>query len=244
MTLVPGIEKVLIANRGEIAVRIAKTLRRLEIASAAIVHPEDAGSPAARAVDEACAIEGETPVAAHLEPKQIIEIAKRIGADALHPGYGFLAENADFAEAVERAGIRWIGPTPGAIRLMGDKIESRRFVAGEGYSLTPSVSEEDDPARFAERAAQIGFPLLIKASAGGGGKGMQIVRARHELAQAIELARSEAERYFGDGRIFAERYINGPRHVEVQILADAHGHVLHLGERDCSIQRRFQKLIE
>ena len=244
MTLVPGIEKVLIANRGEIAVRIAKTLRRLEIASAAIVHPEDAGSPAERAVDEACAIGGETPVAAHLDTKQILEIAKRIGADALHPGYGFLAENADFAEAVERAGIRWIGPTPGAIRLMGDKIESRRFVAGEGYSLTPSVSEEDDPARFAERAAQIGFPLLIKASAGGGGKGMQIVRAGHELAQAIALARSEAERYFGDGRIFAERYIDEPRHVEVQILADAHGHVLHLGERDCSIQRRFQKLIE
>jgi len=244
MTLVPGIEKVLIANRGEIAVRVANTLRRLEIASAAIVHPMDVGSPAARAVDEVCPIEGETPVAAHLDAEQIIEIAKRIGADALHPGYGFLAENADFAEAVVSAGICWIGPTASVIRLMGDKIESRRFVAGEGYSLTPSASEEDDPASFAERAKQIGFPLLIKASAGGGGKGMQIVRAEQELAQAIELARSEAERYFGDGRIFAERYVDQPRHVEVQILADAHGHVLHLGERDCSIQRRFQKLIE
>jgi propionyl-CoA carboxylase alpha chain/3-methylcrotonyl-CoA carboxylase alpha subunit/acetyl-CoA/propionyl-CoA carboxylase biotin carboxyl carrier protein len=204
----------------------------------------DAGSPAARAVDEACTIEGETPVAAHLDAEQIIAIAKRIGADALHPGYGFLAENADFAEAVEAAGICWIGPTAAAIRLMGDKIESRRFVAGEGYSLTPSASEEDDPASFTERAKQIGLPLLIKASAGGGGKGMQIVRAEHELARAIELARSEAERYFGDGRIFAERYIDEPRHVEVQILADSHGNVLHLGERDCSIQRRFQKLIE
>jgi acetyl-CoA/propionyl-CoA carboxylase biotin carboxyl carrier protein len=244
MTLIPGIEKVLIANRGEIAVRVAKTLRRLEIESAAIVHPCDEGSPAAKAVDETCAIEGQTPVAAYLDAKQIIDIAKRIGADALHPGYGFLAENADFAEAVERAGIRWIGPTPAAIRLMGDKIESRRFVAGEGYSLTPSVSEEDDPANFSERAAEIGFPLLIKASAGGGGKGMQIVRVAEALKQAIELARSEAERYFGDGRIFAERYIDEPRHVEVQILADTHGHVLHLGERDCSIQRRFQKLIE
>lgn len=244
MTLVPGIERVLIANRGEIAVRVANTLRKLEIASAAIVHPKDAGSPASRAVDEACTIEGETPVAAHLDAEQIIEIAKRIGADALHPGYGFLAENADFVEAVERAGIRWIGPTPAAIRLMGDKIESRRFVASEGYSLTPSANEEDDPSSFAERAEQIGFPLLIKASAGGGGKGMQIVRAGHELAPAIELARSEAKRYFGDGRIFAESYIDEPRHIEVQILADAHGHVLHLGERDCSIQRRFQKLIE
>jgi acetyl-CoA/propionyl-CoA carboxylase biotin carboxyl carrier protein len=244
MTLVPGIEKVLIANRGEIAVRVANTLRKLEITSAAIVHPEDAGSPAAKTVDEVCPIEGETPVSAHLDADQIIEIAKRIGADALHPGYGFLAENADFAQAVTDAGIRWIGPTPDAIRLMGDKIESRRFVAGEGYPLTPSASEEDDPASFAERATQVGFPLLIKASAGGGGKGMQIVRAEHELARAIELARSEAERYFGDGRIFAERYVDEPRHVEVQILADAHGHVLHLGERDCSIQRRFQKLIE
>ncbi len=244
MTRVPGIEKVLIANRGEIAVRVAQTLRRLEIASATIVHPQETGSPAARAVDEACPIEGETPVAAYLDATQIIEIAKRIGADALHPGYGFLAENADFAEAVERARIRWIGPPPGVIRLMGDKIESRRFVADQGYPLTPSVSEEDDPAHFAERAEQIGFPLLIKASAGGGGKGMHIVRERHQLAPAIELARSEAVRYFGDGRIFAERYVDEARHLEVQILADAHDRVLHLGERDCSIQRRFQKLIE
>jgi acetyl-CoA/propionyl-CoA carboxylase biotin carboxyl carrier protein len=244
MTLVPGIEKVLIANRGEIAVRVARTLRSLEIKSAAIVHPEDAGGPAARAVDEACPIDGETPVAAYLDGERIIEIATRIGADALHPGYGFLSENAEFAEAVERAGIRWIGPTPASIRLMGDKIASRRFVAAEGYALTPSANEEDDPTDFRERAKEIGFPLLIKASAGGGGKGMQIVRTEDELAQAIELARSEAERYFGDGRIFAERYIDQPRHIEVQILADAHGHLLHLGERDCSIQRRFQKLIE
>jgi propionyl-CoA carboxylase alpha chain/3-methylcrotonyl-CoA carboxylase alpha subunit/acetyl-CoA/propionyl-CoA carboxylase biotin carboxyl carrier protein len=244
MTLVPGIEKVLIANRGEIAVRVARTLRRLEIASAAIVHAEDAGGPAARAVDEACPIVGETPVAAHLDADQIIAIARRIGADALHPGYGFLAENADFAEAVESAGLRWIGPSPQAIRLMGDKIESRRFVSAQGFALTPSASEEDDPASFPTRATAIGFPLLIKASAGGGGKGMQIVRTEGDLAQSIELARSEAARYFGDGRIYAERYVEHPRHVEVQILADAHGAVLHLGERDCSIQRRFQKLIE
>lgn len=244
MSLVPGIEKVLIANRGEIAVRVAKTLRKLEIASAAVVHADDAGSSAARAVDEACAIEGKTPVAAHLDSKQIIEIAQRIGADAVHPGYGFLAENADFAEAVQQAGLLFIGPSAETIRLMGDKIASRRFVAGLGCSLAPSASEDDDPGHFSERAAQIGFPLLIKASAGGGGKGMQIVRAADQLSQAIELARSEALRYFGDERIFAERYVEKPRHVEVQILADAHGRVLHLGERDCSIQRRFQKLVE
>ena len=244
MTSVPGIEKVLIANRGEIALRVATTLRRLGIASAAVVHAEDAGGPAALAVDEACPIEGETPVAAHLDADQIIRIAREIGADALHPGYGFLAENAPFAEAVEKAGIKWIGPTPEAIRLMGDKIESRRFVAEAGYPLTPSASEEDDPATFAARAEEIGFPLLIKASAGGGGKGMQIVRSAADLSRAIELARSEALRYFADDRIYAERYVESPRHVEVQILADAHGKVLHLGERDCSIQRRFQKLVE
>lgn len=245
MTSVPGIKKVLIANRGEIAVRVAKTLRRLDIASASVVHPQDAESPASRAVDEACTIDGDTPVAAYLDANQIIEVAKRIGADALHPGYGFLAENADFAEAVTTAGIRWIGPPPAVIRLMGDKIESRRFVADQDIPLTPSVNQEDEPGTFAERAAtEIGFPLLIKASAGGGGKGMQIARSEADLPSAIELASSEAERYFADGRIFAERYVDEPRHVEVQILADSHGHVLHLGERDCSIQRRFQKLIE
>jgi propionyl-CoA carboxylase alpha chain/3-methylcrotonyl-CoA carboxylase alpha subunit/acetyl-CoA/propionyl-CoA carboxylase biotin carboxyl carrier protein len=244
MSQVSGIEKVLIANRGEIAVRVARTLRRLGIASAAIVHAQDADSPAARAVDEICPIEGVTPVAAYLDSPQIIEVARRIGADALHPGYGFLAENADFAEAVEQAGIRWIGPAPEVIRLMGDKIESRRFVSSLGFPLTPSASEEEDPSSFADRARKIGFPLLIKASAGGGGKGMQIVHESSGLEAAIALARSEAERYFGDGRIYAERYVEQPRHIEVQILADAHERVLHLGERDCSIQRRFQKLIE
>jgi len=244
MTQVSGIQKLLIANRGEIAVRVAHSLQRLGISSAAVVHAQDSHSPAAEAVDEACPIDGETPIAAYLDAKQIIGVAKRIGADALHPGYGFLAENAEFAAAVEKAGIRWVGPTPEVIRLMGDKIEARRFVASQGFSLTPSANEEDDPASFAERAGLVGFPLLIKAAAGGGGKGMQIVWNASQLEGAIALARSEATRYFGDGRIYAERYVEQPRHIEVQILADGHGGILHLGERDCSIQRRFQKLIE
>jgi acetyl/propionyl-CoA carboxylase alpha subunit len=244
MSELEKIRKVLIANRGEIAVRIARTLRRLDIASAAIVHEEDAGSPAALAVDEVCPIVGDSPVAAHLDVDQIIGIAKDIGADALHPGYGFLAENASFAEAVEAAGIRFIGPAPETIRLMGDKIESRRFVEEQGFPLTPSASEEDEPASFRGRAEKIGFPLLIKASAGGGGKGMQIVREPAELEAAIDRARSEALRYFADDRVYAERYVEQARHVEVQVLGDAEGNCLHLGERDCSIQRRFQKLIE
>ncbi|MFK7896837.1 MAG: acetyl/propionyl/methylcrotonyl-CoA carboxylase subunit alpha [Myxococcota bacterium] len=244
MTSSLAIQKVLIANRGEIAVRVARTLRRLGIASAAVVHAEDAESPAAKSVDEVCPIHGETPVAAYLDAQQIIDAAQNIGADAIHPGYGFLAENAEFAEAVESAGIRFIGPTADAIRLMGDKIESRKFVREAGYPLTPSATEEEDPASFIQRATEIGFPLLIKASAGGGGKGMQIVNAASELTGAIDLARSEAERYFNDGRIYAERYVLEPRHIEVQILADHHGEVLHLGERDCSVQRRFQKVIE
>lgn len=244
MTSIPGIKKVLIANRGEIVIRVAGTLKRLDIASATVVHALDADSPAARAVDEVCVIEGNTPVSAYLDATQIIEAAKEIGADAIHPGYGFLAENADFAEAVTQAGIGWIGPPAAAMRLMGDKIESRRFAAEQAIPLTPSANEEDDPQTFQQRSLDIGLPLLIKASAGGGGKGMQIVREPADLAPAIGLARSEAERYFADGRIFAERYVDEPRHVEVQILADGHGNVLHLGERDCSIQRRFQKLIE
>ncbi len=244
MSQIPGIGKVLIANRGEIAVRIARTLTRLGIASALVAHAEDEDSPAARSVDEVHRIEGITPVASYLDGAQVIGIAKRIGADAIHPGYGFLSENADFAEAVIAAGLRWIGPSPKSMRVLGDKIEARRFVAKLGVPLTPSASEEDDPKSFPARAAKIGFPLLIKASAGGGGKGMQIVRDADALPQAILLARSAAGRYFKDERIYAERYVESPRHIEVQILADTHGQVFHLFERDCSIQRRFQKLIE
>ncbi len=241
---IAGIEKVLIANRGEIAVRIARTLRELGIASAVVTHPDEGLNAAISAADEVLEIEGESPVAAYLDVDQMVDVAERVGADAVHPGYGFLSENGSFASAVEAAGIRFVGPSAEAMRLMGDKIGSRAFVAEHGFRVAPSATEEDDPASFAERAEAVGFPLVVKASAGGGGKGMHIVQVASELEAAISLARGEAERYFGDGRLYAERYLDEPRHIEVQVLADAHGACVHLFERECSIQRRFQKLIE
>jgi len=236
-------EAVAIANRGEIALRIARTLRRLGIRSVLLAHPLDATSPAATAVDEVVPLEGE-PVAAYLDAAGIVEAAAKAGAQAIHPGYGFLAENATFAELVGEGGMSFVGPSPAVIRLMGDKIASRAFAAQHGFRISASAQEEDDPGSFAERAEAVGFPLLVKASAGGGGKGMHIVRGAEELEDAVLLARSEAERYFGDGRLYAERYVEEPRHIEVQVLADRHGTCLHLFERECSIQRRFQKLIE
>jgi acetyl-CoA/propionyl-CoA carboxylase biotin carboxyl carrier protein len=241
---VSSLRKILIANRGEISVRIGRTLKSLGRRSIAVFHAEERDSLAAREADEAVELFGASPVAAYLDAAQIIETALRSGADAIHPGYGFLSENAAFAEQVAAAGLTFIGPPPQAIRLMGDKIGSREFVRAHGFPIAPSAAEADDPSSFHERAAAIGFPLLVKASAGGGGKGMHIVRNAQELPQRLAMARSEAARYFGDGRVYCERYIERPRHIEVQILADAHGNCVHLGERECSIQRRFQKIIE
>ncbi len=241
---IAGIEKVLIANRGEIAVRVARTLRELGIASAVVTHADEGTNASIHSADEVVEIEGESPVAAYLDVDQMVDVAQRVGADAVHPGYGFLSENGRFADAIEAAGIRFIGPSAAAMQLMGDKIGSREFVAERGFRIAPSATEEEDPASFLARAEAVGFPLVVKASAGGGGKGMHIVRESAALESAIALARSEAERYFGDGRVYAERYLDEPRHIEVQVLADAHGHCVHLFERECSIQRRFQKLIE
>jgi acetyl-CoA/propionyl-CoA carboxylase biotin carboxyl carrier protein len=236
--------RVLVANRGEIAVRITRTLRTLGIAAAVVYHADEASSLAVREADEAHEVAGETPVAAYLDAAQIISIARRCGADAIHPGFGFLSENAAFAEAVRAAGLAFIGPSAPAIRLMGDKVGSREFVRRHGFPVAPSAYEEDDPPSFADRAAAIGFPLLVKASAGGGGKGMHVVRSGAELAECIATARREAMRYFGDGRLYCERYIERPRHIEVQVLGDEHGNLVHLWERECSIQRRFQKIVE
>jgi acetyl-CoA/propionyl-CoA carboxylase, biotin carboxylase, biotin carboxyl carrier protein len=237
-------DTVLIANRGEIALRILKTVEALGLKAAVVHHAVDADTPAARAASQAIEITGATPVAAYLDGAQIIAAARQAGAGAIHPGYGFLSENPGFARAVAAAGLRFVGPTPEAIELMGDKVRARAFVQQHGFPVAPSAIEDDDPATFVERAKAVGFPLLIKLSAGGGGKGMRIVREPSALAEEIVRARSEGQRYFGDGRLYVERYVENPRHIEVQVLGDAHGNVVHLFERECSVQRRFQKIIE
>ena len=235
---------VLIANRGEIALRILRTVKALGLEAIVVHHAADADSAAVRAADRAIEIMGRTPVAAYLDGAQIIGAALKCGGGAIHPGYGFLSENAGFARSVGAAGLAFVGPTPEAIDLMGDKVRARAFVAQHGFPVAPSAIEDDDPATFVERARAVGFPLLIKPSAGGGGKGMRIVRTASVLPEEVVRARSEGERYFGDGRLYAERYVENPRHIEVQVLGDAFGNVVHLYERECSVQRRFQKIIE
>ena len=238
------IRKLFIANRAEIALRIVRSARRLGIASVVPWHAKDRHGPALAEADPTVELVGDAPVSAWLDADGLIRAARESGCDAIHPGYGFLSENAGFARAVQAAGLVWVGPGPEAIELMGDKVSARRFAVRHGVPVTPSADEADDPATFAERARAVGLPLLVKGAAGGGGKGMQIVRDGAQLAEAIATARRESERYFGDGRLFAERFVERPRHIEVQVFGDAHGHVIHLGERECSIQRRFQKLIE
>jgi propionyl-CoA carboxylase alpha chain/3-methylcrotonyl-CoA carboxylase alpha subunit/acetyl-CoA/propionyl-CoA carboxylase biotin carboxyl carrier protein len=239
-----SINKLLVANRGEIAARVVRTARAIGIETAVLRHPAEVDAPAHLIADEVVTIEGATPVAAYLDIAQIVAAAGRIGADAVHPGYGFLAENAGFVRALDAAGIVFVGPTGDVIDLMGDKVRARAFVEERGFPVAPSAIEDDDPATFVERARALGYPLLIKPSAGGGGKGMRIVREDGALAAEIATARREGERYFGDGRLFVERYIERPRHIEVQVMGDGQGNVVHFWERECSIQRRFQKIIE
>ncbi len=239
------IHTLLVANRGEIARRIFRTCRTMGIRTVAVHSEADAGAAFVREADLAVAIGPGPAAASYLRGAAVIEAALRTGADAIHPGYGFLSENADFAEQVLAAGLLWVGPPPSAIRAMGDKAASRRTVVEHGVPVVPGYDGDDQQdATFMAEGARIGVPLLVKASAGGGGRGMRRVDDLEALPEALASARREAESAFGDGRLLLERYVLRPRHIEVQILADAHGKVLHLGERECSVQRRHQKVLE
>jgi propionyl-CoA carboxylase alpha chain len=239
---VPPVTKVLVANRGEIARRVLRTLRAMGIAGVAVYSDADASAPHVADADEAVRIGPAPARESYLGVERLLDAARRTGADAVHPGYGFLAENADFAQACADAGLTFIGPTPAAIRAMGSKIEAKRIMAKAGVPIVPGA--EGDDAALVAAAAKIGFPVLVKASAGGGGKGMRIVRAAEQLPAALAAAHREAEHAFGDGTLLLERYVEAPRHVEVQIFGDVHGNAIHLFERECSIQRRHQKVLE
>jgi propionyl-CoA carboxylase alpha chain len=237
--------KILIASRGEIACRVMRTAKRLGIATVAVHSDADADARHVREADEAVRIGPARSAESYLSIERILDAVKQTGAEAVHPGYGFLSENPRFAEALEGAGVAFIGPTPSAIAAMGDKIESKRLAAKAGVRTVPGFVGEIEDERHARKiAGEIGFPVMVKASAGGGGKGMRIAWNEAELKDALRSAASEARSSFGDDRLLIEKFIEEPRHIEIQVLADAHGTVLHLGERECSIQRRHQKVIE
>ena len=241
----PPFTKILVANRGEIAVRICRTLRELGIASVAIYSEADRGSLHVSMADEAYLVGPGTPAESYLSQERILDAATRAGAQAVHPGYGFLAENAEFARAVEDAGLTWIGPPPEAMELMGSKVAARQTMSAAGVPIIPGTTEPAGSAAEVRRLGdELGWPIAIKASAGGGGKGLKVVASPDEVERAFEAARREGQAYFSDSAVYVERYLEDPRHVEVQVLADAHGAVIHLGERDCTIQRRHQKLVE
>jgi acetyl-CoA carboxylase biotin carboxylase subunit len=242
---VSRIAKVLVANRGEIAVRVIRACREQGLATVAVFSEADRESLHVMLADEAYPIGAAPSTESYLVIDRILTAAKSAGADAVHPGYGFLAENADFSEACGAAGLTFIGPPPAAIRAMGDKIAARRIARDLGVPMVPGGLDAiaSDAAAIAA-AREIGYPVMVKAARGGGGKGMRLVRREEELEAALRMARGEAGAAFGNAAVYLERAILEPRHIEVQVLADAHGHVVHLGERECSIQRRHQKLIE
>jgi 3-methylcrotonyl-CoA carboxylase alpha subunit len=238
-------KRLLIANRGEIACRVIRTCRRLGIETVAVYSDADANAQHVRLADVAIPIGGPRPQESYLRGDAIIEAAQKTGAQAIHPGYGFLSENADFAEAVERAGIKFVGPSADSMRRMGSKAGAKDLMAGRGVPVVPGYTgENQDPALLAREAVRIGYPLMIKAAYGGGGKGMRIVRAAGEFAPSLESCQREAKNAFGRDRVLLERYLEKPRHIEFQIFGDAHGNVVHLNERECSAQRRYQKVLE
>jgi acetyl-CoA/propionyl-CoA/long-chain acyl-CoA carboxylase, biotin carboxylase, biotin carboxyl carrier protein len=238
-------EKVLVANRGEIAIRVMRTLEEMGIGSVGVYSEIDRDAPHVREADEAHLL-GPAPAAeSYLAIDKLLEVASKSGAEAVHPGYGFLAENADFAAACEKAGVAFIGPPSEAIEAMGSKTRARELMAGAGVPIVPGTTEPaEDVAQAKKQAKEIGYPIACKAAGGGGGKGFRVAASEDELEDAFEGAAREGEKFFSDPRVYLERYLEDPRHVEVQVLADSKGSVIHLGERDCSIQRRHQKLIE
>ncbi|HEY7857408.1 MAG TPA: biotin carboxylase N-terminal domain-containing protein [Candidatus Nanopelagicales bacterium] len=243
------ISKLLVANRGEIASRVMRTAREMDIATVAVFSDPDAAAPFVRHADEAVHLPGSTPADTYLRIDRILDAATRTGTDAVHPGYGFLSENAGFARACAEAGLLFVGPSAEAIDAMGSKIAAKALMAGAGVPVLPGITIDADadpvPADLADRAAdEVGYPILVKAAFGGGGRGMRVVREPGELAEAVSSARREAASAFGDGTVFLERYVSSPRHIEVQIFGDSHGEVVHLFERECSVQRRYQKIIE
>jgi len=237
--------KILIANRGEIAVRIMKTCREMGIASVAVYSEADRGALHAQVADEALPIGGTDPRESYLDIEKIVAAARESGAEAIHPGYGFLAENAAFAERCEAERLRFIGPPAAVIRSLGDKTTARTLMRNSAVAVIPGMTEPAmDLEDLAGQAGRIGYPVLLKAAAGGGGKGMRIVSDPERLKAAFEEAGSEAKNAFGSGAVYLEKYLERPRHVEIQILADSHGRIVHLGERECSLQRRHQKIVE
>src|SRR3954471_15015577 len=237
------IGKLLVANRGEIAARVMRTAHDLGISTVAVYSDPDAGAPFVRLADEAVRLPGSSPSETYLRGDLVVAAARATGADAVHPGYGFLSENAGFARACAQAGLTFVGPSPEAIEAMGSKTAAKERMAAAGVPTLPGVVVHDG-TDLAGAGAQIGYPVLVKAAFGGGGRGMRIVRSEDELTEAVAGARREAASAFGDGTVFLERFVERPRHVEVQIVGDTHGTVVHLFERECSIQRRYQKIIE
>ena len=240
----PLFRRILIANRGEIALRVIRTAQEMGIETVAVFSDADRIALHVRKASRAEYIGGSKPAESYLDAKRVLEVAKRTGCDALHPGYGFLSENAAFSEACEEAGITFLGPGPHAIRSMGDKVAARNIALQAGVPLVPGLEEDVSEQRLVEAAKQVGYPVMLKAASGGGGKGIRIVEQESELLEAFQMASAEARGAFGDDRVYLEKYVIEPRHVEIQIMADKHGNVVHYGERECSVQRRHQKLVE
>lgn len=238
-------KKILIANRGEIALRVMRTAKKMGIQTVAVYSEADRNSPHVRFADEAVLLGPPPSAQSYLLGDKIIEEAKKLGVDGIHPGYGFLSENSTFAKAVTKSGIKFIGPRPHAIEVMGSKLAAKDAVKAYDIPMVPGVDKAiTDIPEAKKTAAKIGYPILIKASAGGGGKGMRVVEQESEFEEQMKRAVSEAESSFGDGSVFIEKYVGSPRHIEIQVLADSHGNVVHLFERECSVQRRHQKVVE